>query len=191
MGYAHLSADAAADSIRSRHVVVNLAGRLQDRSFIMHLVRTALVAASLVVMGCSSDDATSPNGSTQFETRLAAAASEPITGRGGELLTLDVAVTNTLPETVSGGICAQTVQARTVSGTAWTNVTSETAVCSALAVIVPVGGTVTFKANADAAKVRTVLGGSTGTVLFRVQHSLAGASTSYMVQSNTVTWTTN
>ena len=157
----------------------------------MRFARIAIVTASLFATGCASDVATSPNRPANFELRLAAARSAPTAPLGARLLTLDLAVTNTLTESVSGGICATTVQARTASAASWTDVTSSSAACAALAVIVPVGGTAMFKANADPDKVRAVLGGSTGTVSFRVQHSLAGASTNYMLQSNTVTWTAN
>jgi hypothetical protein len=156
----------------------------------MRLIRTVVLSASLFAMGCASDGATSPTDSTPLETRLSAAATAPTTPISSELLTLNVAVTNTLPEMVSGGVCATTVQARRES-TTWVDVTSSVAMCIAQAVMVPAGGTAMFRANADPARVRTVLGGATGTVIFRVQHTLAGETRSYTLQSNEVRWTVN
>ncbi len=156
----------------------------------MRIIRNALFSASLFAMGCASDGSTSPTNSPPFETRLSAAATAPTTPISGEILTLNVAVTNTLAESVSGGVCATTVQARRES-TSWVDVTSSIAMCTAQAVIVPAGGTAMFRANADPARVRTVLGGATGTVIFRVQHTLAGDNRNYTLQSNEVRWTVN
>jgi hypothetical protein len=156
----------------------------------MRIIRNLVLSASLVTMGCGSDGSTGPTSSPQFETRLSAAATAPTTPISGQMLTLNVAVTNTLAEAVSGGICATTVQARRES-TTWVDVTSSVAVCTAQAVVVPAGATVMFLANADPARVRTVLGGPTGTVIFRVQHTLAGDTRSYTLQSNEVRWTVN
>jgi len=78
----------------------------------MRIIRNAVLASSLFAMGCASDGSTSPTNSPQFETRLSAAATAPTTPISGQMLTLNVAVTNTLAEAVSGGICATTVQAR-------------------------------------------------------------------------------
>ena len=159
----------------------------------MRVIRRAvLAAATLFATACASDGTTSPtNTSGQFETRLSAAATPPTVSITSPTLTLNVEVTNTLSETVSGSICATTVLARTVSGTSWTNVTSATASCPQSAAIVAAGATVTFRGIADPAKVRAVAGGNTGTVVFKVQHTLSGNSTNYNLQSNEVTWTMN
>ncbi len=156
----------------------------------MRITRAALLAATIFAASCASDGTTSPAETRQFETRLSASAAAPSTPISGELLTLSVSVTNTLPESVSGPVCADVVQARR-AGVAWTDVTAGSFACSALAVIIPAGGTASITAVADAAKVRTLLGGTTGTVVFRVQHSLSGDTKRYTLQSNEVTWTAN
>ena len=155
----------------------------------MRVFRVALAAATLFATACASDGTTSPTDAQgQFETRLSAAATPPTSSLSDPTLTLNVAVTNTLTETVSGSICATTVLARTVSGTSWTNVTSVTVACPQSAAIIASGATVNFRGIADPAKVRAVVGGAAGTVVFKVQHSLSGTSTTYMLQSNEVTW---
>jgi hypothetical protein len=158
----------------------------------MRLARAILATATIVVTACATDGTSSPTtNDPSFETRLAAAATAPTTSIGGPTLTINVAVTNTLPETVSGGVCVNSVMARAVNRSTWTDVTSSLGVCSALAVILAPGNTVSFRGIADPAKVRAVIGGNTGIVVFKVQHSLSGASTNYLLQSNEVSWTVN
>ncbi|MCC7055388.1 MAG: hypothetical protein IT355_19095 [Gemmatimonadaceae bacterium] len=158
----------------------------------INLARTATVLAAAFLAACASDGTTNPaSSSPTFETRLSAAASAPTASLADSVLTLNLAVTNSLSETVSGGICATMVQARAASGTTWTDVTSSIASCPQSAVLLPPGATVNFRATADPAKVRTVAGGSTGIVVFRVRHTLAGSTEAYTLQSNEVTWTLN
>lgn len=154
----------------------------------MRPAKLALIAATVLTTACASDGTSGPANNTSFETRLSAVAAAPTTGLADPVLNIAVTVTSTLPESVSGNLCANTVQARLSNGTSWTDVTSTNAVCSTIAVMLPSGGTVQFRGVADPAKVRALLGGNSGTVVFKVQHSLAGASTNYMLQSNEVTW---
>lgn len=152
----------------------------------MRMTRIALLAASVLATACSSDETTAPAAFT-IETRLAASAAVPIASMSDANVTMRVAVTSTLPETVSGGVCAQVIEARVPSATTWTDVTSASGVCSANAIMLAPGGTININAIADQAKARAVAGSST-TLVLRARHSLAGASANYILQSNEVTW---
>lgn len=154
----------------------------------MRTAKLALIAATVFATACASDGTSSPNTNTNFETRLNAVAAAPSTTLADPVLNIAVTVSSTLPESVSGNACASAVQARLANGSTWTDVTSTTAVCSTIAVLLPSGGTVSIRGVADPAKVRSLLGGNSGTVVFKVQHSLAGSSTNYLLQSNEVTW---
>lgn len=154
----------------------------------MSFSRLALVAAAALLGACASDDTTAPAPGAQFETRLAATAVAPAAGLSGSTVSMMVSVTSTLNEVVSGGVCAQVVEARTLSGTSWTDVRSAVAVCSAQAILLSPGATANFTAVADPVKVRAVAGAAGTAVVLRARHTLAGASASYTLQSNEVTW---
>jgi hypothetical protein len=151
----------------------------------MRMTRIALLAATVFAAACSSDETTAP--APVIDSRLAAVAVVPTAAINDANVTMRVAVTSALAETVSGGVCAQTIEARTPSGTAWTDVTSSNGVCSANAVVLAPGATININAIADQAKARTVAGSGPSVVL-RARHTLAGASANYVLQSNEVTW---
>ncbi len=154
----------------------------------MRLTRMAVLAATVFAAACSSDEATSPT-PRNIETRLTATASVPTAVSVSDAtVNVRVAVTSALPEAVSGGVCAQTIEARAPGGTTWTDVTSSSGVCSAQAVLLSPGATIDINAIADQAKARTVAGSGTSVVL-RARHTMTGASASYVLQSNEVTWT--
>lgn len=153
----------------------------------MRSARLALVATAAVFAACATNESTSPGAPRQIESRLAAVAVAPTAKVSDANVTMMVAVTSTLPEVVTGGVCAQTIEARVASSTAWTDVTSTSAVCSAIAAQLMPGATLNISAIADQAKIRTVAGSATSVVL-RARHSLAGASATYTLQSNEITF---
>lgn len=73
------------------------------------------------------------------------------------------------------------------SDSRWTDVTSTTAACSALAVLVAPGTTATFDGIADPSKIRGVASAGSS-VLMRVRHSLVGSEKTYVMMSNEVAW---
>jgi hypothetical protein len=155
----------------------------------MKFARIALIAASVGMTACASDGTTGPTDTRAIESRLAAVASTP-DGSGSLAtpgVTVRVTVTSSLTETVSGGVCAESVEARLASDTRWSDVTSSTAVCSALAIQIRPGATVTIDGIADPAKIRSMAAPGTS-VMLRVRHSLAGSEKSYVLQSNEVAW---
>ena len=124
----------------------------------------------------------------KFFTEFATKHGDGIYGLDRPLMQLvNTFKSSSLPEAVSGGVCAQIIEARLASGTAWTNVTSTSAACSMLAAQLLPGGTLNISAIGDQAKIRTVAGSSSSVVL-RARHTLAGASTSYTLQSNEITF---
>ena len=153
----------------------------------MRITRLALVAATALLAACGTDDSTGPNIHGTGDTRLAAVATSPTSSVADANVTMMVRVTSSLPETVSGGVCAQVIEARLASSTAWTDVTSTSAACSMLAAQLLPGGTLSISAIGDQSKIRAVAGNSASVVL-RARHTLAGASTSYTLQSNEVTY---
>jgi hypothetical protein len=153
----------------------------------MHISRLALVASAALFAACASDTATSPTPPRQIESRLAAVATSPTASVSDANVTMMVAVTSTLTEPVTGGVCAQTIEARAASSTTWSDVTSNTAVCSLLAAQLAPGATLNISAIGDQAKIRTAAG-SASSVLLRARHSLAGASSTYTLQSNEITF---
>jgi hypothetical protein len=154
----------------------------------MHIARFALVASSVLIAACASDEATSPSAPRQIESRLAAVAAPPTASPADANVTMMVAVTSTLPEVVTGGVCAQTIEARVASGTTWSDVTSTTAACNRLAAMLIPGGTLNISAFGDKAKIRATAGSATA-VLLRARHSLAGATGTYTLQSNEISFT--
>jgi len=159
----------------------------------MMLKRLFLTAASVLVAGCASDGTTAgTNG--RLTTRLVAVAEiPPIQRFDASSFTFNVVVTSNLQEPVSGGVCAQTVEAKPISGGSWTNVTSSSQVCILIAAILAPGGTLTISASADRAKVTALMNGGGNTVLMRVRHSLVGETSNqnFTVQSNEITVTMN
>ena len=154
----------------------------------MHLTRFVLVAASLAATACASDTATSPAPRDLTpDSRLSAVAATPVAVVGSATVTMKVSVTSTLPESVSGGVCADAVEARTASATTWTDVTATNFACSALAATLAPGATLTLTAAADQAKLKAAAGSAT-TVVMRARSSLSGASASYKLLSNEVTY---
>ena len=153
----------------------------------MRIARIALAAASVLIAACSSNEVTNPTVGAPVESRLAAVGSVDAVSLADANVTMRVAVTSSLQETVTGGVCAQTIEARLPAGTSWTDVTSSSGVCSAIAIVLAPGSTVNLNAIAEQAKVRAVAGTSPSVVL-RARHTLTGSSTSYMLQSNEVTW---
>ncbi len=153
----------------------------------MTISRIALLAASAFVVACSSDEPTSAPPARQIETKLAAAAVSPTAAVSDPTVTMRVSVTSALAETVSGGVCAQEIEARATAATSWTDVKSSGAVCSAQAIVLAPGATISITAVGDQAKIRAVAG-SAPSVVLRVRHSLVGANSSYTLQSNEVTW---
>lgn len=157
----------------------------------MNMSRILLVAAAALVAGCASDGIAGGTDVTPTTTRLVAVAEAPIPRAGASTVTLNVVVTNRLQESVTGGICAQTVEAKPVSGGTWTNVTSSMQACPAIAAILDPGGTLRISASADKAELVAMLDGRTSGVLLRVRHLLVGSTTGerYLVQSNEITVT--
>ena len=154
----------------------------------MHITRLAVAAAALVAAACASDGSTSPVVADRAaDSRLAAVAASPVADLASAMVTMKVAVTSSLPETVTGGVCAQAVEARTATSATWTDVTASTYACPALAAVLAPGGTLTLTAAAAQAKLKAVAG-TGSTVLLRARSSLAGANTSYNLQSNEVTY---
>lgn len=153
----------------------------------MTISRIALLAASVLVVACSSDEPTSAPSTPLIETKLAAAATVPTAAVSDPTVTMRVAVTSALAETVTGGVCAQEIEARGAGAATWTDVKSSGAVCSAQAAVLAPGATINITATGDQAKIRAVAGSGTSVVL-RVRHLLTGASNSYTLQSNEVTW---
>ena len=154
----------------------------------MRITRLALAAASLVAAACASDGSTIPVVVERAaDSRLAAVAASPVADLASAMLTMKVTVTSSLTESVTGGVCAQAVEARTASSVTWRDVTASTYACPALAAILAPGATLTLTAAADQAKVKAVAG-TGNTVLLRARSSLAGANTTYNLQSNEVTY---
>ena len=153
----------------------------------MRMNRLLIATAALVAVACGSDDVTSPSPDRAADPRLSAVAADPVADITSSTVTMKVSVSSTLSESVSGGVCAQSVEARTASATTWTDVTANSFACSALAAVLAPGSTLILTAAADPAKIKTVAG-SAASVLLRARSSLAGASTSYLLQSNEVTY---
>jgi hypothetical protein len=147
----------------------------------------AVVAASLLVAACATDSSTTlgPDGSS--DPRLSAVAAAPVADLESSMVTMKIAVTSSLPESVSGGVCASAVEARTAASSTWTDVTSSSYACPAIAAVLTPGSTLTLTAAADPARIRAVAG-SSATVLLRVRSSLNGSSVAYVLQSNEVTY---
>ncbi len=154
----------------------------------MKISRIALLSASVLLAACGTDEATAPAARAPIESRLSAVAASPTASMSDATVSLLVSVTSALPEAVSGGVCAQAIEARTPAGTTWTDVRSSMAVCSAQAIVLAPGATTNITAVADPAKIRAVAGANGTSVVLRARHTLSGATASYTLQSNEVTW---
>ena len=153
----------------------------------MRIARFAFVFASLVASACASDGISGPSINSPITAGLSAVAAAPVGSVGDPNVTMRLSVTSSLPEMVSGGVCAQAVEGRTPTGNTWTDVTSPSFVCSALAVSLAPGATTSITAAADQARIRTLVGSGT-TVLLRARSALFGASGSYALVSNEVSY---
>lgn len=153
----------------------------------MRKTRFALFAASLVVAACSTDSSVATGLDIPADARLSAVAAAPVADLVSSTVTMKVAVTSSLSESVTGGVCASAVQARTTAGTTWSDVTASTYACPALAAVLTPGSTLTITAAADPAKLRAVAGSGT-TIVLRARSSLNGSSVAYVIQSNEVTY---
>ncbi len=154
----------------------------------MKISGIALLSASLLLVGCGADDTTAPTPVSPIETRLSAVAVAPTATLNDAIVSMTVSVTSTLAEVVSGGVCTQFIEARTPSGTNWTDVKSTFSACSAQAILLSPGASANFTAVADPAKIRAVAGAAGTSVVLRARHTLSGASASYTLQSTEVTW---
>lgn len=155
----------------------------------MKILRVALVATTLLASACGSDDGGRITGSTNggVEARLSAALATPAVQINNPNVMMTVNVTSALQESVQGGRCASTVQARAVNGSTWVDVASTATVCSTIEILLRPSESVTLSAAADQAKLRAVAGPSASTVVVRVRHTLNGATANYTLQSNEVT----
>ena len=154
----------------------------------MKISGIALLSASLLLSACGADDTTAPAPRPAIETRLSAIAASPTATLNDATVSMMVSVTSTLAEVVSGGVCAQVIEARTPSGSTWTDVRSTFSACSAQAILLSPGATANFTAVADPAKIRAVAGAAGTSVVLRARHTLSGATASYTLQSTEVTW---
>ena len=154
----------------------------------MRTTRFPFVIALLAATACASDGTSGPSIDTPIRAGLSAVAAAPVGSVSDPNVTMKVSVTSALPEVVSGGVCAQVVEGRAASATAWTDVTSTSFACSAIAVSLAPGATTLITAAADQAKIRTVVGSGSSVVL-RARSALFGASGSYALVSNEVTYT--
>ncbi len=153
----------------------------------MRTARFALVIASLAGSACASDGTSGPSIDAPITAGLSAVAAAPVGSLSDPNVTMKVSVTSALPEIVSGGVCAQVVEGRTPSSTTWTDVTSQSFACSAIAVSLAPGATTSITAAADQARIRTLVGSGT-TVVLRARSALFGASGSYSLVSTEVTY---
>ena len=157
----------------------------------MRFPAMVMTAATALVAACASDGTTSSKNSAPVDARLVAVAQSPIVRPGDALVLVDVTVRSNLPETVSGSVCAETVEAK-VSGGTWIDVTATSVACIQLVAILAPGASMTVSASADPAKIQAVRG-LNREVLLRVRHSLVSNSGNarYVLQSNEITVTMN
>lgn len=149
--------------------------------------RFAMLALSVAAVGCVSVETTAPAlADTKVDVRLSAVAANPVASLSDPNVNVQIAVRSDLPETVTGGRCANVIEARQPNGTTWTNVTSADAACSTIAIVLAPGATVSISASGSQAAIRA-MAGSGSSVVLRARHTLSGASTSYTLQTNEVT----
>ena len=158
----------------------------------MRFSSMVMTAATALIAACASDGTTSLKNNVPVDARLVAVAQSPIVRPGDAFVALDVTVRSNLPETVSGGVCAETVEAKPVSGGTWTNVTATSVACIQIAAILAPGASMTISALADPTKIQAVRGLSRE-VLLRVRHSFVSSTGNarYVLQSNEITVTMN
>lgn len=147
----------------------------------MRFSHFALVAASIVMAACGSDGSTAP-GSPALDTRLTAVIAAPAVPMTGPMFTLRVDVTSALTEVVTSSSCVDIIEARSASGTTWTNVSVSPSVCNANILRLQPGQTVSLNAAVDLVKVRA-LSGVSASAVFRVRNTFTGANGSYTVQT--------
>ena len=158
----------------------------------MRFPAMVMIAATALVAACASDGTTSSKNSAPVDARLVAVARSPIVRPGDAFVLLDVTVRSNLPEDVSGSVCAETVEAKPMSGGTWTDVTATSVACIQLAAILAPGASMTISGSADQTKLQAVRGLGRS-VLLRVRHSLVSNSGNarYVLQSNEITFTMN
>lgn len=156
----------------------------------MRLLRPLLPCVVLLATACASDESVGVGGvAPPVDGRLVASLETPVIASGDENVTFVVNVRSSLPENASGGVCAQVVEARPANSLSWSDVTSTTGVCIALAVVVSPASTAQFNGIASRARLRQVGGGVSGAPLrVRVRHTLAGSRGVYALQSAELSW---
>ena len=152
----------------------------------MRASRVATIALSMLAAACAADETTSPKANDVVDVRLSAVAGVPVAAVGDPTVSMQVTVRSSLPEAVSGGECANVIEARLPNSTSWTNVTATNGVCSARALLLSPGASATITAAGSQAAIRTMANGAASVVL-RAKHTLTGASSSYTLQTNEVT----
>jgi hypothetical protein len=156
----------------------------------MRVHHAFVLSSALLLAACASDGTSSPSnsGDRKIDARLVAITDVSSAVLTANTVTMRVTVTSALTESVSGGVCASAVEARTPSGTAWSDVTSTGTVCTLQAALLVPGGTLSMSATADLAKLRAVAGGTGGQVILRARQSLNGTSATYTLQTADAAW---
>jgi hypothetical protein len=154
-------------------------------------MRFMTVLLAVAAAGCSSDGSTGLPGLTSPAALSRAVAVEPlITGQVGaprpglrDQLVIGLTVRNGLNEPITGGICAEAIDARAVNGDRWYDVTAESQVCILLALILRPGASAELTGGVDPAKLRTVAGGAGRPVIVRIRTIFTGENRSYAMTS--------
>jgi len=155
-------------------------------------MRFTTVLLAVAAAGCSSDGSTGLPGLTPPAALSRAVAVEPlITGQVGTLrpqtlsdvVTVGLTVRNGLNESITGGGCAEAIDARAVNGDRWYDVTAESQVCILLALILRPGASAELTGGVDPAKLRTVAGGAGRPVIVRIRTVFTGENRSYAMTS--------
>ena len=155
-------------------------------------MRFMTVLLAVAAAGCSSDGSTGLAGLTPPAALSRAVAVEPlITGQVGtplpgaprDQLSIRLTVRNGLNETITGGTCAEAIDARAVNGDRWYDVTAASQICSLLALGLLPGASAELTVGVDQAKLRTVAGGAGRPVIVRIRTIFAGEERSYAMTS--------
>jgi hypothetical protein len=155
-------------------------------------MRFMAVLLAVVAAGCSSDGSTGLAGLTPPAALSRAVAVEPlITGQVGtplpgaprDQLSIRLTVRNGLNETITGGTCAEAIDARAVNGDRWYDVTAASQICSLLALGLLPGASAELTVGVDQAKLRTVAGGVGRPVIVRIRTIFTGENRSYAMTS--------
>ena len=152
----------------------------------MRASRVATIALSVLAAACAADDTTAPKAGDAFDVRLAAIAADPVAAVGNATVSMQVTVVSSLPEAVSGGECANLIEARLPNASSWTNVTAAEGVCSTRALLLSPGATAAITATGSQSAIRAMANGA-GSVVLRARHTLSGATATYTLQTNEVT----